>query len=69
MPKPIAWILIIAVGTGAYIAGAKAGRGRYREISRAAQRVWDDPSMQRARKRTRKTLEKAAKKASKRLPR
>jgi hypothetical protein len=68
VPKPIVWILIIAVGIGAYVAGAKAGRSRYRDISSAAKRFWDDPSVKKARKRTRKTVEKAAAKAAKKLP-
>ncbi len=67
MPKPKACLLIIVVGVAAYIAGAKAGRARYRDISHAAKHLWDDPSLRKARKRARKVVDSAARKASKKL--
>ena len=61
------WLLVIAVGLVAYVAGAKAGRARYREISHAAKELWDDPSLRKARNQARKAIDSAAKKASKKL--
>ncbi|MEH3088149.1 MAG: hypothetical protein PGN24_00675 [Microbacterium arborescens] len=67
MPKPKACLLIVIVGVVAYVAGAKAGRARYRDISSAAKHLWDDPSLRKARKRARKVVDSAARKASKKL--
>lgn len=61
------WFVVIAVGAGAYILGARAGRSRYREISKAAKHLWDDPSLRKARAQSRKVVDKAAKKAAKKL--
>lgn len=61
------WLVVIAVGAGAYVLGARAGRSRYREISKAAKHLWDDPSLRKARAQSRKVVDKAAKKAAKKL--
>ena len=34
------WLTVGIVGVGAYILGARAGRSRYREISKAAKHLW-----------------------------
>ncbi|MCC9054096.1 hypothetical protein LOK55_07285 [Microbacterium sp. F2E] len=61
------WLTVGVVGVGAYILGARAGRARYREISKAAKHLWDDPSLRKARAQSRKVVDKAAKKAAKKL--
>lgn len=35
-------VLLVGVGIG-YVLGARAGRGRYEQIKRAANRFWSDP--------------------------
>lgn len=67
MPKPLAFVLILAVGITGYVLGAKAGRSRYREISANAKKVWNDPALKKARKRSHKALEKAAAKITSRM--
>ncbi len=67
MPKPIVWLIVLAVASAAYVIGAKAGQSRYREISKIAKQVWDDPSLSKPRKQASKAIEKAAKKAAKKL--
>lgn len=61
------WLALSAVGVGAYVLGARAGRARYREISGAAKHLWNDPSLRKARAQSRKVVDKAAKKAAKKL--
>lgn len=61
------WLVVAAVGAGAYVLGARAGRSRYREISGAAKHLWNDPSLRKARNQSRKIVDKAAKKAAKKL--
>lgn len=40
--------ILIVVGLAAgYVLGAKAGRGRYEDIKRVANRLWGDPRVQR----------------------
>lgn len=39
-------ILTLAVGAGAYVLGAKAGRQRYDQIMTTARRAWSDPRVQ-----------------------
>jgi len=41
-------ILILAAGAAGYIAGARAGRGRYETIASQAQRVWSNPKVRKA---------------------
>ncbi|MGA1836147.1 hypothetical protein VD659_04365 [Herbiconiux sp. 11R-BC] len=67
MPKPVAFLLLVAVAAGAYVAGTKAGRSRYREISGVAKKFWDDPAVAKARKRSYKQAEKAATKIAKKI--
>lgn len=45
----------------AYTYGAKAGRGRYREIKAGIDAMWNDPRVKKARKKAMKRTEKAAK--------
>jgi hypothetical protein len=67
MPKPIMWLVVIAVGTTAYVVGAKAGHGRYTEIRETAKAFWNDPAVKKARARAQKKTQKAAKKAVKKI--
>ena len=67
MPKPVVFLVVTAVGVTAYVLGSKAGTARYKEISGTAKKLWDDPAVKKARKRTYKHAEKAAKKAAKKL--
>ncbi|MDN4639879.1 hypothetical protein QCD70_06465 [Agreia sp. PsM10] len=67
MPKPLVWLVVIAVGTTAYVVGAKAGHGRYKEISETAKAFWNDPAVKKARARAQKKTQKAAKKAVKKI--
>ncbi len=41
-------ILLLAAGAAGYVAGARAGRGRYEEIVEQAQRVWTNPRVRKA---------------------
>lgn len=38
-------LLVVGLGVG-YVLGARAGRERYEEIKRAAQKLWSDPRVQ-----------------------
>jgi hypothetical protein len=38
-------LLVVGLGVG-YVLGARAGRERYEEIKRAAQKFWNDPRVQ-----------------------
>ena len=69
MPKLIVWVVVIAVGALAYTAGAKAGRGRYREIRHAAKKFWNDPAVKKAKTRAIKSAQKATKTAAKKIAR
>ncbi|MFH8250641.1 hypothetical protein ACH3VR_09785 [Microbacterium sp. B2969] len=68
MPKLIALVLIAGAAAAAYVAGTKAGRARYREISATAKRMWDDPAVEKMRKRAYAQLEKTAKRAADKIP-
>lgn len=60
---------LLAIGVIALIAytyGAKAGRGRYREIQAGIDALWNDPRVKKARKRAIKRADKAAKSLAKR---
>ncbi len=39
-------LITLAVGAGAYVLGAKAGRARYDQISDRASTIWHDPRVQ-----------------------
>ncbi len=69
MRKFITWLGIGIIAFIAYTYGAKAGRGRYREIKATAEAVWNDPRVKKARKKTPKRADKAAKTAAKRAKR
>ncbi|MBN9153262.1 MAG: hypothetical protein J0I44_01510 [Microbacterium sp.] len=60
-------MLIAALVGAAYVVGAKAGRKRYGEISRAAKKVWNDPGVKKVRDRTYAKVEKAANRAAKKI--
>lgn len=49
MRKTLIWLGIGAIAFGAYVLGAKAGRGRYREIRQAADVIWNDPRFKKMR--------------------
>lgn len=65
MRKFSALLLIGVIALIAYTYGAKAGRGRYREIQAAVEAVWNDPRIRKARKRALKRAEKTARSAAK----
>ena len=51
--------ILIAGGIG-YVLGAKAGRTRYEQIRRSAQRVADNPQVQKAAKHAQETVQNQA---------
>lgn len=61
----IKYVLIALVAFAAYVLGAKAGEDRYREITRAVTRYWNDPKVKKARAKAKKARNKAAKAARK----
>jgi hypothetical protein len=63
MRKFFTWLVLGIVAFVAYTYGAKAGRGRYREIQAGLDALWNDPRVKKARKRAIKRAEKAAKRA------
>lgn len=58
-------LLVGAASVAAYIFGAQAGRSRYREIAHAARTFWNDPLVEKARKRAVKSAKKTTKSAAK----
>ena len=67
MRKFLLLLLLSAVAFVAYTYGAKAGRGKYREIRASLDALWNDPRVKKARKQAVKESEKLAKTAQKRL--
>jgi hypothetical protein len=65
MGKKILLIIVGLVAFGAYTLGAKAGQTRYREIKHAAEEFWNDPRVEKARKKAVKNAKKATAKAQK----
>lgn len=61
------YILIALVAFAAYVLGAKAGQDRYKEITHAATRYWNDPKMKKARAKAKKARNKATKAARKKF--
>ncbi len=61
------FVLVAGLVAAAYVLGAKAGRKRYGEISRAAKKVWNDPGVKKVRDRTYVKVEKAANRAAKKI--
>ena len=62
MKKFMIIVLVSAVGAAAYIAGSKAGRARYKQISGTASAFWNDPEVRKLRARVEKRARKAARK-------
>lgn len=60
MRRVFTWFAIIAIAFVAYTYGAKAGRGRYRDIRATAEAIWNDPKFKKARKEANKQSKKAA---------
>lgn len=60
-PKTLIVIVIIAA---AYLLGARAGRERYDQIVGSLTSFWNDPEMQKARKKAKRQAEKARKRLS-----
>ncbi|TFC04042.1 hypothetical protein [Cryobacterium sp. MDB2-33-2] len=58
------WLGIGLIGLVAYSYGAKAGRGRYREIKATIDALWNDPRVKKARKHAHKQVDKATKYAA-----
>lgn len=57
---PFKYVLVVLVAFAAYVLGAKAGEERYREITRAATRYWNDPKLKKTRARAEKARDRAA---------
>lgn len=57
---PFKSVLVVLVAFAAYVLGAKAGEERYREITRAATRYWNDPKLKKARAKAEKARDRAA---------
>lgn len=66
MRKFFTLLAIGVIALVAYTYGAKAGRGRYREIQAGIDALWNDPRVKKARKRAIKRADKAAKSLAKR---
>jgi hypothetical protein len=65
MRKFFALLGITIVGVIAYTYGAKAGRGRYREIRAGIDAFWNDPRVKKARKQALKQADKASQSVAK----
>ncbi|WEO76377.1 hypothetical protein BJQ94_13515 [Cryobacterium sp. SO2] len=59
------FLLVAAVAFVFYLIGAKAGRGRYREIRRNAKKAWNDPTVKKVRARSQKLAKRNAKRLTK----
>lgn len=44
-----------------YVLGAKAGRGRYKQIQRSAKKAWNEPTVKKARKLATRNTKKITK--------
>ncbi|TFC60794.1 MULTISPECIES: hypothetical protein [unclassified Cryobacterium] len=58
-------LLAAAVAFAFYLIGAKAGRGRYKQIRRNAKKAWNDPTVRKARVGTKKLARRNTKKITK----
>ena len=65
MRKYLYWMVIGVAAVVAYFYGAKAGRGRYRDIKASIDAVWNDPKVKKARAQALKRAEKAVRAAEK----
>ncbi|SKC68866.1 hypothetical protein ACUWEX_13685 [Okibacterium fritillariae] len=61
------FIFILIIAFLAYVLGAKAGRARYKQISKSVKKFWNDPQVKKARGRAKKELAKAEKAANKKV--
>jgi hypothetical protein len=61
------FIFILIIAFLAYVLGAKAGRARYKQISKSVKKFWNDPQVKKARARAKKELAKAEKAANKKV--
>jgi hypothetical protein len=59
------YVAIGAIVVVAYAYGAKAGRGRYRDIKATIDAVWNDPRVKEARKHAHTQADKASRAAAK----
>jgi hypothetical protein len=57
-------LFVLAVIAGAYVLGARAGRERYEQLTGALTSFWNDPQMQKARKKAKKEAQRARKRFS-----
>ncbi|MFF1632406.1 hypothetical protein [Leifsonia sp. NPDC058248] len=55
------FLVILVVAAIAYVLGARAGRERYDQISKAVTSFWNDPTVKRARSEAKKEADKARK--------
>ncbi|MFC4242123.1 hypothetical protein ACFOYW_01955 [Gryllotalpicola reticulitermitis] len=69
MRKFFTFLVLGIIAFVAYTYGAKAGRGRYREIQAGLDALWNDPRVKKARKQAVRRAEKAAKRAGNRAAR
>ncbi|MFF1572731.1 hypothetical protein ACFVWR_08295 [Leifsonia sp. NPDC058292] len=60
-------LLILAIAAAAYVLGARAGRERYNQITKAVTSFWNDPTVKKARKDASKEAHKARKAVQKKL--
>jgi hypothetical protein len=63
--KFLKFLFIAGIAVAAYILGAKAGRGRYREIRSGAKKAWNDPKTKKARASAKRLGKRTTKKATK----
>lgn len=61
------FLIILVIAAAAYILGARAGRERYEQITKAASSFWNDPNVKKARAEASKNATKARKLATKKL--
>ena len=55
------FLVILVVAALAYVLGARAGRERYDQISKAVTSFWNDPTVKKARSEAKKEAGKARK--------
>jgi hypothetical protein len=57
------YVVIVFVAFAAYVLGARAGEERYKQITHAARKYWNDPKLKKARGKAKKARVRAAKAA------
>ena len=55
------FFVILVIAALAYVLGARAGRERYDQISKAVTSFWNDPTVKKARKEASREAQKARK--------